>query len=96
MADIFRNEYSLANSMMCLRKTRKMGISMKLLIARWARFKLDGADGRLKVLDQGPKRIMGIMIMIMIMIMITRARVAIMIMEWAIMVWSANLSTCNH
>jgi len=40
------------------------------------------ADGRLKVLDQGSKRIMGTMIMIMI----TRARVPIMITEWAIMV----------
>jgi hypothetical protein len=82
MAHIFRNEYSLANSTKFLRKTRRMVLSLKGLNVKWAQSELDGADGRLKVLDQGLKRIMGIMIMTMI----TRAWVAIMIMEWPIMV----------
>jgi hypothetical protein len=81
---LFRNESSLANSMMSLRKTRKTDLSVKGLIAKWAQSELDGADGRLKAWVQGSKQIMGIMIMIM------RAQVATMIMEWAIMVWSLN------
>jgi len=64
-------------------------MSMKGLNARWAELELDGADDRLKVLDQGVKWIMGITITI------TRARVAISIMEWAIMVWHAQISKCS-
>ena len=63
-------------------------MSMKRSNARWAGFELDEVDGRLKVLDQGVKWVMGIMITIMIMT--TRAWVAIMIMEWAITVRPAN------